>query len=150
MTASLYVRTPMNSKPTRLATSVNTPSVCSSQRLLENMAWRRESQAALLPWEEPSTGSEVTEGIGRAVFEVGSSWFGGFGGEMSETLCESAFLGLGGEESDGEVALLPRECGREYSKELDEELVLSDGARSLGGGDSSSDEATGSMMVGFA
>ena len=148
MTASLYVRTPMNSKPTKLATSVNTPSACSSQRILENTDGNRERQAALLLWEELSTGSEITEGIGLAVFEVGNSGFGGFGGEMSESSCESPFSGLGGEDSDGEVALLPRDCGREDSKELDEELVLSDGARCLGR-DSSSDEATGSMMIGF-
>ena len=82
MTASLYVRTPMKSKPTRLATSVNTAMACSSQRLLED---KRESQTAPLPWEELSAGFEVTSVIGSAVLGVGGSKVRGVGGKMSES-----------------------------------------------------------------
>ena len=60
----------------------------------------------------------------------------------------STSLVAGGGDPDGEVALLPRDCGRDESKELDEELALSDGARSLGGVPAL-DEAAGSMIVGF-
>lgn len=48
MTASLYVRTPMNSKPTREATRVNTPKPCSSQCLLEDIGRQEESHEAAL------------------------------------------------------------------------------------------------------
>lgn len=105
MTASLYVRTPMKSKPTRLATSVNTAMACSSQRLLED---KGESQAAPLPWEELSAGSEGTGVIGSAVLGVGGSRVR-VGGEMLESWWERASLGVGDEHSDGEVALLPRD-----------------------------------------
>ena len=36
-------------------------------------------------------------------------------------------VGAGEGDPDGEVALVARDCGRDESKEVDEELVLSDG-----------------------
>lgn len=54
------------------------------------------------------------------------------------------------EDSDGEVALLPRDCGgRDDSKEVEEGLVLSDGLRRPNVV-SALDKAAGSMMTGFA
>ena len=50
--------------------------------------------------------------------------------------------------SVGEVALLPRDCGRDESKEVVEELVLSDGTRSFEGVPVF-DETAGSIMTGF-
>lgn len=74
-------------------------------------------------------------------------------GSTSEGVCglrlEGSCDGTGDEDSDAEVALLPRDCGRDDSKELDEELVLSDGLRRRGGVPESG-EAVGSTMIGFA
>lgn len=39
----------------------------------------------------------------------------------------SPSVGAGEGDPDAEVALLARDCGRDESKEVDEELVLSDG-----------------------
>ena len=39
----------------------------------------------------------------------------------------SLSVGAGEGDPDGEVALLARDCGRDESEEVDEELVLSDG-----------------------
>ena len=64
-------------------------------------------------------------------------------------MVSSTSLGVGKGDSEGDVALLARECGRDESKELDEELVLSDGMRNLGGVPEL-DESAGSTMVGFA
>ena len=58
-------------------------------------------------------------------------------------------VGAGEGEPDGEVALLARDCGRDESKEVDEELALSDGIRRLEGG-LELGEAGGSTMMGFA
>ena len=63
-------------------------------------------------------------------------------------LVSSTSLGVGKGDSEGDVALLARECGRDESKELEEELVLNDGLRSLGGVPGV--ESTGSTMIGFA
>ena len=57
-------------------------------------------------------------------------------------------VGAGEGDPDGEVALLARDCGRDESKEVDEELVLSDGIRRLDGG-LELGEAAGSTMIGF-
>lgn len=61
----------------------------------------------------------------------------------------STGLVTGEDDSDGEVTLLPRDCGRDDSKEVEEELVLSDGVRSPGVVPTM-DEAAGSTMTGFA
>lgn len=60
----------------------------------------------------------------------------------------STSFGHGEGGSVGEVALLPRDCGRDESKEVDEELVLSDGIRSFEGVPGF-DETAGSIMTGF-
>ena len=57
-------------------------------------------------------------------------------------------VGAGEGDPDGEVALLARDCGRDESKEVDEELVLSDGMWRLDGG-LELGEAAGSTMIGF-
>lgn len=54
ITASLYVRTPMNSRPTREATSPKIPRECSSQRLLKNKGQQEDTEADPLLCEEPS------------------------------------------------------------------------------------------------
>ena len=51
--------------------------------------------------------------------------------------------------SDSDVALLPRDCGRDESKEADEELVGSGGVRRPDRGPAVG-EAVGSTMTGFA
>lgn len=89
----------------------------------------------------PSGESVLLRGSGSRSGEVG--------GLMLVTSYGSTSLVAGGGDPDGEVALLPRDCGRDESKELDEELVLSDGARSPGGVPVL-DEAAGSTIVGFA
>lgn len=61
----------------------------------------------------------------------------------------STGLVAGEEDSDGEVTLLPRDCGRDDSKEAEEELVSSDGVRSPAVVPAL-DEAAGSTMTGFA
>ena len=61
----------------------------------------------------------------------------------------STSLGVTEGDSHGEVALLPRDCGRDDSKELDEELLLSDGVRRFKRGPGLG-EAAGSIMIGFA
>lgn len=43
---------------------------------------------------------------------------------MSESSCEWAFLGISDGDSDGEVALLPRDCGREDSKEAAGSILM--------------------------
>ena len=157
ITASLYVRTPINSKPTREATSVNTPRACSSQRLLESIGPRCESQEAPLLWEELSALSEdaVVDAVlpfqdpsfGESVLLGGrSSRSGGVGALMLVFSYGSTCFVAGEEDPVGEVSLLPRDFGRDDSKEVDEELVSSDGARSPG----VLDEAAGSMMIRFA
>lgn len=60
----------------------------------------------------------------------------------------STSFGHGEGGSVGEVALLPRDCGRDESKEADEEPVLRDGIRSLDGVPGF-DETAGSIMRGF-
>ena len=129
MTASLYVRTPTNSKPTRVDTSVNTPRACSSQRLLVKLGQRRKRQAAPLLWEGPSAGSEGTDVVGEVASGAGGSGSRAAGGAKPESSCEQALLGTGEDEPDGVVALLPRDCGRDESKEVDEELGWSEEVR---------------------
>lgn len=162
MTASLYVRTPMNSKPTKEATSVKTPRACLSQRLLERIELerierQRESQSAPLLSEELCALSEFTvvdkvpgRSFGKSVLVRGSgSKSSGVGGLRLVGSDGSTSLIPGEEDSDGVVALLSRDCGRDDSKEVEEELVLSDGLRSPGDV-SGLDEAAGSIMTGFA
>ena len=61
----------------------------------------------------------------------------------------STGLIAGEDDSDGEVTLLPRDCGRDDSKEVEEELVSSVGVSSPGVVPAM-DEAAGSTMTGFA
>lgn len=67
---------------------------------------------------------------------------------MLVTLYGSTSFGHGEGGSVGEVALLPRDCGRDESKKVDEELVLNDGIRSLDGVPGF-DETAGSIMSGL-
>ena len=155
MTASLYVRTPTNSKPTKEATSVTTPSTCSSQRLLENILSQIERQEGL-PYTLPEGNSRDEVVLFRDRSLSKGRLFGGNGsksgavrGLLLASSCNSTPLMAGEETSDGDVALLPRDCGRDDAEVSDEELVLSDGARSLGGVPRLAD-AAGSTIIGFA
>ena len=71
MTANLYVRTPMNNKPTREAASVNPLRACSSQRLSVGRH-RKGYAAASPPSGEVALGSEDTDAIGAEVFRFGT------------------------------------------------------------------------------
>ena len=150
----------MNSKPTREATSPKTPRECSSQCLPENMGQQEDSQAVPPLYEDPSTLCESPIVEEEVIFRARSCGSNGFvGGSDSASgmvgglILVSSYgwtpLGVGKGDSDGEVALLPRDCGRDESKELDEELVLSDGTGSLDGV-LGLGGAAGSMMIGFA
>ena len=98
---------------------------------------------AVLPFRDRSFDESVLLG-GR------SSRSRGVGGLILFISYGSTFLVLGEEEdSDGEVALLPRDCGRDDSKEVEEGLELSDGGRSHGVVPALG-KAAGSMMTGFA
>lgn len=67
MTASLYVRTPMNNKPTREAASVNPLRACSSQRLV--IGRHKDGYAAASPLDDLAASSEDTDAIGGDSFK---------------------------------------------------------------------------------
>ena len=71
MTANLYVRTPMNNKPTREAASVNPLTACSSQRLVIRRR-KKGSAAASPPLDELAVSSEDTDVIGAEIFRFGT------------------------------------------------------------------------------
>ena len=151
----------MNSKPTREATSVKTPRACSSQRLLERIGLQSESKKESWLWAHelsaPSEGTVVDAvlpfqdgSFGESVLLRGrSSTSGGVGALILSMSYGSTCLVAAEEGSDGEVALLPRDCGLDDSKEEEEGLVLSDGVRSPGVVPAL-DKAAGSTMTGFA
>lgn len=110
---------------------------------------------------EPSALSESPNVEEVVVFRLGSvgengsigggsgSTSGVVGGLMLVSAYGSISPDAGARYSDGEVALLPWECGRNESEELDEELPLNAGARNVDGVPRS-DEAAGSIITGFA
>ena len=63
MTANLYVRTPMNNKPTKEAASVNPLRACSSQRLVIGRH-KKGYTAASPPSDELVVSSEDTDVTG--------------------------------------------------------------------------------------
>ena len=150
----------MNSKPTREATNPNIPKECSSQRLLESTGQHDDSQAIPLLCEEPSAlsgGLFVDDIVVCLACSLDKSWLVGgsdssFGVTGSLMLVSATSLESGEGDSNVEVALLARDRDRDDSKELDEELVLSEGVRSPDGvpGLDELDEAAGSTMIGFA
>ena len=77
---------------------------------------------------------------------------GGFEGNAGSSIdswlsIAGRLFGIGEGETDGEVALLPWEFGRDESRESDDELGREDRLGMLGNG--VSEEVLGSMMVGL-
>ena len=99
---------------------------------------------AVLPLRDRSFGESV-------LLRGRSSRSGGVGALILFISSASTCLMAGEEEEDSDdvVALLPRDCGRDDSREEEEGLVFSDGVRSPGVV-SALGKAAGSMITGFA